>query len=302
MRKQTLTILAVLFLKQIVAAQTVAPPPVGTRWTYHQSALYGQNGNFFTLDIAADSTIDGKICKKIVGGFGCAKLSASGIFVLFEGKKAYQFDPTRRRFWLLYDWSADVGDIVTVFVPRPETVDSFQIRIDSVTTWSPNGVPLRIQKITPLGVSRWLFASQQIIEKMGANAVFFPQSNTCDPIQFGSLRCYEEPNMTPVKFVGFRCDTVIVRVRTSDLFAERQITLTPNPSVSELNLTFDAPVDGGFEVEVLNLLKQVVWKTSRRQFASDMKIDVSHWQSGVYILNLKDKNGGQWSRQFVKMD
>jgi hypothetical protein len=289
---------ALLCVSAALVAQN--PPLVGSKWTYIQSSGFGENGNFYRLQVALDTTIDGKLCKKMVGGYNCALLPNAGEYVNFDGKKAYRYDFRTRKYWLLYDWSAIVGDTVTVFVPTPVTVDSFKIRIDSTTSWTPNGEALRIQKFTPIGVTKWLFASQQIIEKLGANAFFFPQSSSCSPIQFGAMRCFDEPMQPVIKFVPYACDTVIVRVRTSDVFRQRKIDLAPNPSVSDVFLTLDAPVEAGFSAEVTNLIGQIVWHSPHTIVGDNLRIETSLWQSGFYILTLTDAIGGKWSRQFVR--
>jgi hypothetical protein len=296
--KKMFLLITLLYVSIGIFAQN--PPIVGAKWTYIQSSGFGENGNFYRLQVALDTTIDGKLCKKMVGGYNCALLPNTGEYVNFDGKKAYRYDFKTRKFWLLYDWAAKVGDTVTVYVPTIQTVDSFKIRIDSTTSWTPNGEALRIQKFTPIGVSRWLFASQQIIEKLGANAFFFPQSSSCSPIQFGAMRCFEEPLQTTIKFVTYPCDTVIIRVRTSDIFRKRKIDLAPNPSVSDVVLTLDAPIESGFSAEVSNLIGQIVWRSPNKIVGDNLKIETSTWQSGFYLLTLTDATGGKWSRQFVK--
>lgn len=298
MRKLVFSLVFCLIAKNILAQNA---PTVGAKWTYIQSSGFGENGNFYRLQVAADTLVGGKLCKKMVGGFGCAALQNAGEYVHFDGKKVYRYDARTQRFWLLYDWSANAGDIVTVYVPTPQTIDSFKIQIDSTTSWTPNGEALRVQKITPIGTSRWLFASQQIIEKLGANAFFFPQASSCSPIQFGSMRCFEEPTQPTIKFVPYTCDTIIVRVRTSDIFKNRHITLSPTPSVSDLFLTLDAPVEGGFSAEITHAVGQIVWRSPYKIVGNNLKIDISNWQSGFYVLTLTDKMGGKWSRQFVKL-
>ncbi|MDZ7878069.1 MAG: T9SS type A sorting domain-containing protein [Saprospiraceae bacterium] len=296
--KKKLLLFTFLLLNLNLFAQTA--PVVGTKWTYIQSSGFGENGNFYKLQVTLDTTIDGKLCKKMIGGYNCASIPNDSEFVHYEGKKVYRYDFRTRKFWLLYDWSAKVGDIVTVFVPTTQTVDSFKIRIDSLTTWTPNGESLRVYKFKPIGVSKWLFASQQIIEKMGANAFFFPQATSCTPIQFGAMRCFEEPMQTPIKFVTYTCDTVIIRVRTSDIFRTRKIDLSPNPSVSDVFLTLDAPIEGGFSAEVTNIVGQTIWRSPNKIVGNHLKIETNYWQSGFYLLTLTDAAGGKWSRQFVK--
>ena len=275
---------------------------VGTTWYYHQSALFGENGNYIKMQIVGDSMIDGKLCKKFTGGYGCSKIADRGEFVYIENKKAYRYDFDRRRFWLLYDWSARIGDTVTIYVPQPNVVDSFKIRIDSITIWTPNGEPLLIQKTSRIGASRWIYASQQIIEKIGSNAVFFPQSINCNPVQFGSLRCFNEPNQLEVKFVSYKCDSIIVRAGTSELLNQRQISVFPTPSVSDLNVTLDEPIEGGFSAEVVNNLGQIIWRSQNMINESSINIQTNHWQSGIYSLILIDKNGDKLCRKFVKID
>jgi hypothetical protein len=296
--KKFFFLLNFLTVQSVIFAQN--PPQVGAKWTYIQSTGFGENGNFYRLQVALDTTIDGKLCKKMVGGYNCASVPNVGEYVHFEDKKAYRYDFKTRKFWLLYDWAAKAGDVVTIYVPTAQMVDSFKIRIDSTTTWTPNGEALRVQKFTPIGVSRWLFASQQIIEKMGANAFFFPQSSSCSPIQFGAMRCFEEPMQTTIKFVPYACDTVIIRVRTSDIFRNRKIDLAPNPSVSDVILTLDAPIEAGFSAEVTNLVGQIIWRSPNKILGNNLKIETNNWQSGFYILTLTDRAGGKWSRQFIK--
>lgn len=288
-----------LFVLYSLTAQNLA---VGTTWYYHQSASFGENGNYIKMQITADSTIDGKVCKKFTGGFGCSKIPDRGEFVYFENRKAYRYDFDRRKFWLLYDWSAKIGDIVTVYVPQTTVVDSFQIRIDSVTTWTPNGEPLAVQKISRIGASRWIFATQQIIEKIGANAVFFPQSTSCSLIQFGSLRCFNEPNQLQVKFVTYKCDSVVIRAGTSDILSQRQINVFPTPSVSELHVTLDEPAIGGFSLNIVNTLGQIVWRSQRVIDGTEVNLNINNWQSGIYNLIFTDKDGGKLNRKFVKME
>lgn len=298
MRKLVLFLVFCLVAKNILAQNA---PLVGAKWTYIQSSGFGENGNFYRLQVVADTMVGGKMCKKMVGGFGCAALQNAGEFVHFDGKKVYRYDARTQRFWLLYDWSANAGDIITVYVPTPQTVDSFKIHIDSTTSWTPNGEALRVQKITPIGTSRWLFASQQIIEKLGANAFFFPQASSCSPIQFGSMRCFAEPTQPTIKFVPYTCDTIIIRVRTSDIFRNRQITLSPTPSVSDLFLTLDAPVEGGFSAEIAHIVGQIVWRSPIKIMGDNLKIDISAWQSGFYIMTLTDKAGEKWCQRFIKL-
>lgn len=297
---QTLTtIIFSFFITTTIFSQNLL---VGTVWYYHQSALFGENGNYIKMQIVSDSTINGKVCKKMTGGFGCSTIQDGGEFVYIENKKAYRYDFDRNRFWLLYDWTARVGDTVTVYVPQPTIVDSFKIRIDSVTIWTPNGEPLIVQKTSRVGASRWIFTSQQIIEKIGANAVFFPQSTSCDPVQYGSLRCFNEPNQLEVKFVTYKCDSIIIRVGTSDILSQRQITVFPTPSVSELNIAIDEPVDGGFSMDIINTLGQVVWRSPKTIFETKKSIDINNWQSGVYNIIFTDKDGGRLSRSFIKTE
>ncbi len=297
MKKLTTAVLSLL-LTTVLFGQNLV---VGTVWYYHQSALFGENGNYIKMQIVSDSTINGKVCKKFTGGFGCSKIPNRGEFVYFENKKAYRYDFDRNRFWLLYDWSARVGDIVTIYVPQPSGVDSFKIRIDSVTIWTPNGEPLIVQKTSRVGASRWIYASQQIIEKIGANAVFFPQTTSCDPVQFGSLRCFNEPNQLEVKFVTYKCDSIIVRVGTSDILSQRQISIFPTPSVSELNITIDEPISGGFSIDIINALGQVVWRCQKPIYETNKSIDINNWQSGVYNIIFTDKEGGKLNRSIVKI-
>ena len=120
-------------------------------------------------------------------------------------------------------------------------------------------------------------------------------------MQFG-VRCYDEPNTSIIKLVTYRCDTVFTIIGTSEILSKRTIRIFPTPSVSELNLTMDEAVDGGFSASILNTFGQIVWRSRKQIFETNLKIDINNWQSGVYHLILTDKNGEKWHRQFLKTE
>ena len=298
-KSSILVVVFYLFCHQLCAQA----PANGTTWYINTVNFFiGPDGGFFKLQITGDTLVAGKACKKIKGGFGCAMIPAGGI-LNYEGRKVFYYDTLSRKFFQLYDYGAKVGDTLTTiwhfnFLRRYDTIVSVVTDVDS---FLHDGRFLAIQntrRISKNNINDWLGITR---EKLGKSFFYFPQYGACDPVQFG-VRCYDEPNTSIIKLVTYRCDTVFTIIGTSEILNQRTIRIFPTPSVSELNLTMDEAVDGGFSASILNTFGQIVWRSRKQIFETNLKIDINNWQSGVYHLILTDKNGEKWHRQFLKTE
>ena len=77
---------------------------------------------------------------------------------------------------------------------------------------------------------------------------------------------------------------------------DKSITLFPNPTNNILNIKIyeNRNVEIS-KIEITNLLGQIVFSEEK----SNTKIDVSKFQSGIYLLKLTT-NKGSWSGKFIK--
>ena len=280
-------------------------PIVGTRWTYFQSDLMGLNGKPYYLDVVADTIVHGKHLIRLSGGTKNCALQPTSPYVLFENKQAYQYDIQRDKFFLLYDWNKNVGDTVTAYVSFPSRIDSFKYVIDSIIYWTPNGEFLKVQTIHYLqtGTARYGFASYHIIEKLGANAYFFPQYIGCDPVQWGSIRCFEEPGQTPVKFVPYQCDSIIIRTGTEDFLDDRNVRIYPTLVQQDIHLeTLSDVHHEKYVVYVTDALNRIIRKETWQAQETSKILETNNWQSGIYFVTLQNENGARSTKKIIKID
>jgi hypothetical protein len=258
------------------------------------------DGRSYSLQVVADTVIDGKMCKKLTGGNGCAALSNQTAYLYFDAQKVYQYSPNQKRFYLLYNWSAQLNEVVTSYYISGNTIDSFKYRIDSIGIWTPNGEAIKVMKISYLSVTKTRFATNYILEKMGANAFFFPQLTNCSPVQWGSIRCFVEPNKTPVKFVNYPCDSIVSAVSASNIVEYKPIKLFPTTASGSLNIDateLNAPISEAYFSDLTGRLVLSIPNIKTKQ----LTLDVSEWKSGLYILTLTTEKGETRTAKFFKM-
>ncbi len=280
-------------------------PIVGSRWTYFQSDLGGLNGKPYFLDVVADTIIHDKIVKRFNNSgtkTNCAAQPSSP-YVLYENKKAFQYDVVRDQFFLLYDWNKGKGDTVSAYISFPSRIDSFKYVIDSIIYWTPNGEFLKVQSVHYLqtGTSRYGFASYNLIEKVGANAYFFPQYIGCDPVQWGSIRCFEEPGQIPVKFVNYKCDSVFIRTGTEDFLDDRNVRIYPTLTSTDIHLeTLSDTHHEKYFVYVSDALNRVIQQDVWQEQETSKVIDTNNWQTGIYFVTLRNESGARSTKKIIK--
>ena len=74
----------------------------------------------------------------------------------------------------------------------------------------------------------------------------------------------------------------------------RQVRLYPNPSSTELNIS----TEGECSLQVLDVHGKSIYK---EEFLNSIKINVSDWKSGFYIITLLSDNKELYSSKFVKI-
>ncbi len=301
MKQLTFLLLFSLFSAHIHAQG----PLVGTRWTYFQSDLMGLNGKPYYLDVVADTIVHGKLLKRLNGGIKNCALQPASPYVLYENRQAFQYDVKRDQYFLLYDWNKNIGDTVTAYLSFPSRIDSFKYVIDSIIYWTPNGEFLKVQSIHYLqnGTSRYGFASYHLIEKLGANAYFFPQYIGCDPVQWGSIRCFEEPGQTPVKFVPYKCDSVIIRTGTEDFLDDRNVRIYPTLVTTDIYLeTLSDVHHEKYFVYVFDDLNRLIEKKVWQAEKNSITFDAASWHNGIYFVALQNENGARSTKKIIKIE
>ena len=75
----------------------------------------------------------------------------------------------------------------------------------------------------------------------------------------------------------------------STIFPEEKITLSPNPVMSLLTVTFDQSITGS--VEIFNLLGEKIGINQELVRNSEFKIDLSNLDPGIYFVKVETENG-----------
>jgi len=75
----------------------------------------------------------------------------------------------------------------------------------------------------------------------------------------------------------------------------------PNPAINKINISFDLPISGKFELNIINMQGQLV---QRKDLClnqnKDYKINVSQLSKGVYLVQLKQKHEIILNQQIIK--
>jgi hypothetical protein len=295
--KQSLLLSFIFLLKSyLLYSQTYT---IGTTWHYHESNLSGLNGKSYTLNIVADTIINGKTCQKIIGGKTCAGLPPEGAaYCYHEANKVYEYDFKSKSFKLLYDWNAKINDIVTSYAITKDGAQPITYQIDSIGYWMLNNVPTKVMKVKYSATNKWQFASYYIIEKIGANAYFFPQLLSCSPVQWGSIRCFEQPGKQPIKFVSYACSDA-VKVGSEDIIPSRAILIYPTPSVGEVNVQVEESISHDYSIEIFDSLGRLIFN-KKHITGERFTIPTNDWRTGFYTLKLIDKNNNIGFKKIIK--
>jgi hypothetical protein len=106
--KRSLKIFPLILISNLVFAQFYFPLQVGNNWNFNSSGGYPNcEGNFFVASIIRDSTINSKLYFMTQGLFPSR-------FVRQEGSLFYAFDTLDTEEYVLFDFSAQQGDTISI--------------------------------------------------------------------------------------------------------------------------------------------------------------------------------------------
>lgn len=189
-------------------------------------------------------------------------------------KQVFKFDTATNTEFLLFNFSVNVGDSVTVGHP-PQTV---YIEDEWYDTWTVGSSRRTLVVNTPAGLTNW-------IESVGASAnLWDPLSPVCI---CPHLICYQQNGQsTP----GGECATVVRTKEPAKVLSE--LLLTPNPasetvtiSVPERHLAFD-------RVTVFDFSGRIAAERHYTTGVFSVVLPVSSWPGGSYLVVLWQ--GGKW--------
>ena len=227
-----------------VYGQTNNWAPVGATWWYDQDqAIWPSNVTYIKVSSVKDTMVLGQQCRKLIKKeIGPNRHLHLGVLFTFEDSgKVYYLTPTTSKFSLWMDFSADVGDTVTVFPEFVDHQDSLILRIDSIKPISVGGQVRKRFYHYPVGSLSLTFGFSWI-EGIGSDEYFTPQLSYADPPEGGAIRCYEDTSVGLVHVGVNDCDYIYTSVEKIDQTQTFPVTLAN----SELFYDFRKPTISGY--------------------------------------------------------
>lgn len=220
--------------------------PEGTTWHFTNSS-WGLNAGVGTLVITGDTIIQNKECSIIERNVLTCDDRPLKEYIHKENDRLYYFDHTLQRFHLLYDFSAEVGDVYNIPLWETLTVQSFNdsltIRVDSIEVIDLPHNSLKYFHVTygytqsDGSIYYHTFPIGEYIEDIGCINTFFhlPESGFCDGLHTYQLRCISYPGFETHEFIdqGEFCDTL---VNNENIFLENEIEIYPVPAFEAVNI------------------------------------------------------------------
>ena len=208
--------LALLFtLTSTIALFSQEFAPIGTKWTYEffHSSIWGLPSLWYGNEYlsAHDTVLLGQRVRGITNYGGvCWIRNASDmdyLYVYNSGDTVYYYNPYRRAFLRLYDWTWEVGD--TIVWPAmgylPDT-NAFEATVERIHLDTNNCSQIRrVWLLNSYNGSYYFYA----IEDVGFANHLLPVVAP-DHCEGSFIRCYSDPNLE-CKWVNYDCDLTIDR-------------------------------------------------------------------------------------------
>lgn len=256
-------------------------------------------------------TVIGDRLARVIGVYRGGTYLPESEIVLFSksGKMYFQEDDTWK---LLYDFTADVGDTVSyhisrkypyfdmLFIPccyEQYIIDQnpFQLVIEKIDTiFTISGEPLK-RFLTKNSYNMDSHSMWRIVEKVGSLSKLFGSNGNIIPPEcnknFPSFRCYSDDDVA-INFVDEECDKLV----SVDDIKSSGITIYPNPGLSHLIIKKDNEID--FLFTITNVAGQVL---TSGQVGIHSEISTIDWTSGIYFINITDRQGNHFVQKWVKI-
>lgn len=291
--------------------------PVGAKWWYSYgkgNVFHGSSVHYVTLESVGDTVIQEKNARILDIKVHWAEDYPDSIAYYFQRDHPDQklviyqqgdsvFYLRKNKFEILYDFSLEAGDTMTITHPLVELNDwekdsLLYIQVESIDSLEVGGEFLRTQKLklyapSDKNTSGYLFGDE-VIEKIGGNAFFLPYNDIeCDAFCPVPLRCYQD-DMIFYKHLDVPCDTLVPLKSNNELVPVMQtVTLYPNPiSSGNTNIQIkDMEVDSWVLRDVHG---KILYR--RESDAGTSEIDLPQdIRTGIYLIELRSR-----SQRYVK--
>jgi Secretion system C-terminal sorting domain len=300
--KKLLTILLIFGTFCPIVAQIPAHfAPIGTRWEYNYYS-FGQEYGRFIYESERDTLINGtthRIIKRIrtvkcdypscidyVTTISSDWLTVRNDSLLAVTTSGYRF---------LFNFNYRVGDSVSVAYLNVRNQKPIIWRISDTLI---NGKRLKFwetkQTCSNVGTPKVRYG--KIYELIGTIGDGF--------YEFQDF-CLSDPNLKSICSVKsgdwvYNPAVCQYSVGTKDVAASINATLFPNPTTHELTIDYTARDAADLTVKIYDVLGKMVHGQKIDTATATIKINVAHFEAGIYELTLQSANQQPFAQRFVK--
>lgn len=304
-----LLILSLGLLYVINAYSQTDWPPIGAQWYYSYTpcSILGCNGSvdeYLYLESVKDTTINDTACKKIIVEYhetsgDVQKLGNEYIYSIED--KVYNYH--HGHFYLLYDFSLEVGDTVDLFLGSncdiygQLEVDSYNddsiithyvTEKDSITINSRRYLYIDYNFVANVeSPSRHPFFNYRKIIK-GLGSLSFLTGDLTAPIEtgdYGPLRCYMDSTISYTK--NLPCDTLLTQIENVNNIEKEDIKLYPCPATNRIRIKAPEQEINDLHYQIINNMGQPV---SEGKINPKHTIDISMFTEGIYYLIIEGES------------
>lgn len=274
--------------------------PVGAKWYFEPYLSSPHLSDYFTVEVIGDTVINGKDARIIKKKSSGEVKQNSTAYIRDTNRKVFVYEDGQ--FRLLYDFNLEAGDTLTHYAPTfwdpfhlncsflPDSQRIFNSIVDSTDTLSIDGKQLKTLYMQRSG---WYF--KKIVERIGSyRGIFGEPSPACLGGDPGHFRCYQDSTIN-YKAVDEACDH-----RTLQSTPKRKIqdlSISPNPAESVISVHAPRTFITQYQLYTIQgklLAEAEGLKTHRHN------IDLSSFDQGVYLLELRDSDGHRAVQKIIK--
>lgn len=275
--------------------------PIGAEWFYNRPNAFNQL-HYIKFKSVKDTVINDKKSKIInVQNICGSSTDLLNEYFYQEGGEIYYYNKNNKKFHLLYDFSAKVGDTITVhsdvfkpsesFLSYSDTLPFFRyviIEIDKIEIFGKQRIR---QKVRDIENSEWGFVRpfdmdnyNYIIEGIGSLVYMYGASYNVvmeeDPLL---LRCYKDKDISYTN----PCwqDACDVGLAVNNFTKSSPIDVFPNPIENEINVNSNEQI---INIEIFSTAGEKVYSRNYL-YENSTKLSLSFLPNGCYIMHTTTK-------------
>ena len=299
MRLILIAILSMIYLG-CLQSQIIVQEGVTWRYNLYHFSQSEPLPEYNECYIEGDTMINLQACKIYHRTYQTCDQRTSKEFIYFENEILYYYEHESNRFLMLYDFSAEVGDTLTMEFWPSINLDNdslFYIKIDSIDIFELDTFSLKRFYVS---YDTWddetiEFSADNnqgvIIEEIGSltNFFHFYDNGLCDASYNIGLRCLTLPDLVPYELGDIACDSITSALNLTNSL---EIKLYPNPSHDYVSVRSDKQINNAeiiiYDLTGNELFRQV--KSGKTEL--DEYIELSFLPKSMYLISIfeVDKN------------